>query len=175
MSNLVSHAQREFRAAGWTDENDKFVDGMQEDICNHVLDLLEVFHNEGHSGTTAPYTVDLFSKLAMFKPLAPLTGEDWEWNMIRDDSTGGMTVYQNKRCGAVFKQSDRFDGKPYYLDAVVFWEWVSMADVDRGKPFKSYFTSMDSMQPIEFPYTPKTEYRFLPTEQFPNEVLDAEV
>ena len=29
------HAMIEFRAAGWTDENGKFKDEMQEAICKH--------------------------------------------------------------------------------------------------------------------------------------------
>jgi len=34
---------------------------------------------------------------------------------------------------------------------------------------KSYFTSADSQEPIVFPYTPKSEYVFRATEQYPNE------
>ena len=70
----------EFRAAGWTDENGKFNDEMQEMICNHVMKLLEVFADEGHSGFSAPYAINLFSKLAKFEPIGPLTGtyRDWE-------------------------------------------------------------------------------------------------
>ncbi len=156
LSNYITHAMNEFRAAGWVDEAGKWTDDMQEAICKHVLDLLRVFGSEGHSGSSAPYTISLFSTLAKFDPVTPLTGEDWEWNEICDDRTGGVTVFQNKRCGAVFKQSDRFDGKPYYLDAVVFWEWYT--DPETGEKFESYYTSRDSMRPIEFPYTPKTEY-----------------
>ena len=51
----------EFKAAGWTDENGKFNDEMQEAICNHVLKLLEVFSDEGHSGSTAPYACLLYT------------------------------------------------------------------------------------------------------------------
>jgi len=50
MSNYKHHALTEFRAAGWTDDNGKFHDEMQEMICNHVLKLLEVFSDEDHSG-----------------------------------------------------------------------------------------------------------------------------
>ena len=173
MSNYKSHALREFRAAGWTDENGKFHDEMQEAICTHVLRLLEVFADEGHSGTSAPYAINLFSSLAKFEPVAPLTGEDWEWICHTDERTNGASVYQNKRCSSVFKQSDRFDGKPYWLDGKVFWEWVSYPDINDGKPFKSYFTSSDSPVTIEFPWVKpeKSEYVFLPTEQFPKEEL----
>lgn len=164
--SLKSHAIKEFLAAGWTDESGKFNDDMQEAICNHVLKLLEVFAEEGHSGSTAPYAINLFTKLAKFEPIVPLTGEEWEWNNVSEMS--GRETYQNNRCSAVFKQADRFNGKPYYLEAKVFWNWYMSDD---GEPFKSYYTSSDSLEPIEFPYTPKTEYVFVPTEEFPNESI----
>lgn len=149
MNNYQKHAWEEFRAAKWVDENGKFNDEMQEMICSHVLKLLEVFADEGHSGSSAPYAINMFEKLAKFEPLVPITGEDWEWNEV---SKG---VFQNKRCSHVFKQADRFDGQPYDIDAVVFWEWYTD---ENGERFKSYFTSSDSFKPITFPYTPTREY-----------------
>ena len=74
MSNYERHAMMEFRAAGWTDESGKFNDEMQEMICKHVMKLLEVFADEGHSGSSAPYAINLFKQLASFEPVAPLTG-----------------------------------------------------------------------------------------------------
>ena len=150
MSNLKSHALMEFRAAGWLDENGKYDDEMQEAICNHVLKLLELFADEGHSGSTAPYTVNIFKKLAMFKPLVPLTGEDWEWTEVHDG------VFQNKRCSRVFKQTDRFDGQAYDIDGIIFYDWYTN---DNGEKIKSYFTSKESCVPITFPYTPTEEYK----------------
>lgn len=163
MSNLKTHALNEFRAAGWLDKDGKYCDDMQEAICSHLLLLLQVFSAEGHSGSTAPYTINLFSKLAKFDPIVPLTGEDWEWVEVSE----GM--YQNKRCSAVFKQPDRFDGQAYYIDGNVFWDW-NKSEED-GTMSKSYYTGRDSFVTIEFPYTPKTEYVFVPTEQYPNEFL----
>lgn len=141
---------REFRAAGWMNENGEFNDEMQESICNHLLKLLEAFHGEGHSGSSASYTVDLFKKLALFEPVVPLTGEDWEWNEV------GTGVFQNNRCSRVFKQHDRFNGQPYDLDGIIFYEYYTNED---GEQRKSYFTSYKSMVPITFPYTPKSEYK----------------
>ena len=166
MSNYKFHAMTEFRAAGWIDENDKYTDEMQEMICDHVLALLEVFADEGHSGTTASYTIELFSKLAKFDPIVPLTGEDWEWSEVSDGDKGKM--YQNKRCSAVFKSADRHDGQPYYLDGRVFWEWYKNGD---DEVHKCYFTGGDSHVPITFPYTPKSEYVFRATEQYPTEII----
>ena len=107
MTNYERHAEDEFRAAGWTDENGKFNDEMQELICRHVLKLLEVFNGEGHSGSSAPHAINLFKQLASFEPVAPLTGEDWEWTDVSE--YGGRNngiLYQNKRCGHVFKDDE---------------------------------------------------------------------
>ena len=150
MSNLKRHALMEFRAAGWCDETGKFDDEMQEAICNHVLKLLEVFSDEGHSGSSAPYTVNIFQKLAMFEPLVPLTGEDWEWNEVHDG------VFQNKRCSHVFKQADRFDGQAYDSNGIIFYDWYTN---ENGEKSKSYFTGRESCVPITFPYTPTKEYK----------------
>ena len=157
----------EFRAAKWLNENGKYTDDMQELICNHVLALLTVFSDEGHSGSSADYAINLFSKLAKYDPIVPLTGEDWEWSEVSDGDKGKM--YQNKRCGAVFKSADRHDGQPYYIDGKVFWEWYKNGD---GEVHKCYFTGGDSQVPIVFPYTPKSEYVFRATEQYPNEIID---
>ena len=164
MSNYKFHAMNEFRAAGWLDDNGKYCDEMQEAICNHVLALLDVFSDEGHSGSSAPYTIGVFSKLAKFEPIAPLTGEDWEWNEISDGRTNGVTVYQNKRMGSVFKQSDRFNGKAYWLDGRIFWEWVSFDDMYDGAPLKTYDTAKCYSVVIDFPWVkPESlEYVFVP-------------
>ena len=145
MSNLHRHALAEFRAAGWTDADGKFEDEMQEDICKHVLELLKGFSDEGHSGSTAPYTVNMFKKLAMFEPIVPLTGEDWEWY---EPSPG---VFQNTRCSRVFKQADRFNGQAYDIEGRVFRE-----------PTGACYTGAESCVPVTFPYTPKTEYVNVP-------------
>lgn len=164
MSNLHQHARDEFRAAGWTDAEGKFKDEMQQAICEHVLKLLDVFADEGHSGSSAPYAINMFKTLAMFEPIVPLTGEDWEWNEV------GPGVFQNKRCSRVFKQADRFDGQAYDLDGIVFYDWYER-DLEPDEPgfpgktrFKSHYTCRESCVPITFPYTPTTEYKERPTE-----------
>ena len=136
---------------------------MQEAICKNILKMLDVFIDEGHTGTTAPYTVNMFSKLAMFEPLVPLTGEDWEWN---EASPG---VFQNIRCSHVFKQADRFGGQAYDIDGKVFWSWHETEEF--GAMTKDFYSNSDCFTPITFPYTPKREMVFVPTEKYPNEVL----
>ena len=141
MNNYEKHAREEFRAAGWMDENGNFKDEMQELICAQVVDLLNMFGKHGHSGSTAPYALNMFERLAKFEPIAPLTGEDWEW---RD--TGHN--YQNIRASHVFKD---YDGNCYDIDAKVFWEWQRGRD---GKPYKSYYTNGGCHTPVTFPYIP---------------------
>ena len=163
MSNLHNHALAEFRSAGWLDDNG-YTDEMQGMICEHVLELLKVFADEGHSGSTAPYTVNLFKKLAMFEPIAPLTGKDDEW--IKHDY-GVEPSYQNKRRSSVFKDAN---GEAYDIDGKVFWEWCKrpLDEDEEGYPgekiFKSYYTCRESRVPVTFPYTvpdkPIYEYRY---------------
>lgn len=150
MSNYEKHAVMEFRAAGWTDDNGKFNDPWQEALCIHVLDLLKVFSDEGHSGSTAPYTVNMFKTLSMFEPLVPLTGEDWEWTQIE---FGPDMKYQNKRCSHVFKGDD---GRAYDSEGRIFYDWYT--DEETGEKRKSHYTCSDSRVFIEFPYTPNREY-----------------
>ena len=166
MSNHESHAWAEFRAAGWVDEGNNFDDEMQKAICQHVLALLAIFENEGHSGSSASYAINLFRRLAMFEPIAPLTGEDWEWNHTYDHPNKGPT-YQNKRCGTVFKDNNG----AYDIDGIVFWEWRK--DKETGEMYKGYFTGRGSSVPVTFPYIKpdKPQYQFVPTDEFPNETL----
>lgn len=132
------------------DENDEEEIRMQKLINKDILDLVELFANQGHNGFTANYTINILTKLLKQSFVTPLTGEDDEWIEVANG------VYQNKREGAIFKQKDRFDGKPYYLDGKAFSN-------DGGK---SWFTNNDSFVVIEFPLRelPKTEYIILSKE-----------
>ena len=156
----LDHALMEFRAAGWVDENGNWKEEYQQLLCEGVLKLLMVFADEGHSGTSAPYAINLFKKLAMFEPIVPLTGEDWEWSDVRHNGDGSIH-YQNKRCSHVFKEGD---GQAYDIDGKVFWEWCErpLSEDEEGYPgidtFKSYYTGYESRTPVTFPYTPTKEY-----------------
>lgn len=140
-SNYIKYAKRELVALGY-DLNDK-EEGPNKWIMENVFELLNVFGNQGHSGMSAPYCVDMFSKLALFKPLAPITGEDAEWVEVSEGT------FQNARCSAVFKEGK--DGKPYYLDAIV---WKTQT----GSMWTGSANGVQSRQFIKLPFTPKTFY-----------------
>lgn len=152
MSNLLSHAMDELDRIGMTEDSD---DEMNVAMRKHILHMMQEFANEGHSGFSAGYAINILTKLMDFKPLSPLTGEDSEWRNVRD--YGGEPHYQNIRRSSVFKDAD---GSCYDIDGKVFWEWYKDED---GNISKSYYTCFESRVPVTFPYTvpdkPIYEYR----------------
>lgn len=144
---LLKWAEKELALAGYPDGLPD--DDMNKWLRDGVLKLLSAFCEEGHSGSSAPFAVSLFTRLASWKPLSPLTGEDGEWNEV------GTGVWQNNRAPNVFKEADG----AYWSDGIVFWEWWE--NPETGERSKSYFTSRDSRVPITFPFTmpDKPEYR----------------
>jgi len=115
---------------------------MQHAIMNDILDVLAVFSNQGHSGSSAAYAIPYIKKLLNQEPIAPLTGEDWEWNEIDENGT-----YQNNRMSHVFKNKDG----AYDINGKVFGDKIE----DGGY---SYWTGSESRVPVEFPYTASTIY-----------------
>ena len=68
MSNMLKWAEEELRYAGY-DINDP-EDRPNRWLAEGTLELLKVFAEQGHSGSSAPFAVALFEKLAMWKPIA---------------------------------------------------------------------------------------------------------
>jgi hypothetical protein len=133
MSNIAEHAKRELAIMRKNANLDKMGTEMQDNMDACLLELLEVFNKQGHSGFSANYVLRLFNKLAMFKPLTPLTGEDNEWMPM------GKNSYQNNRDFSVFKE----DGVTYTIDGYIF---------EDEKGF--WYTNAKSRKNIEFPYYP---------------------
>ena len=77
----IEHAKREFLKLGY-----KPIEDCEDDpdkwIQENVLELLEVFVNQGHSGSSAPYVINLFKKLANQDPIAPIMCTDDELGMF---------------------------------------------------------------------------------------------
>jgi len=139
-SNLVRHAQKEFEVLGWPGDDED--DDMQKMICDNLVELLGTLASQGHSVMSAPYVINLFSKLAKYEVISPLTGEDDEWTDVG-------WIYQNNRCGNVFK--DKESGEAWDGKGKIFRE-----------PNGCCFTSKGSHVPVVFPYTPKREYVDVP-------------
>lgn len=137
MSNLRDHAENELRISGWAG-NEGFYGDLVEKA---VLEIVDIFDNQGHSGMSAPLVVGIVEKLLMFEPLTPLTGEDDEWTILDYE---GELYAQNKRCSHVFQ---RRDGSAYDSEGRVFINQHGVA-----------WTGRDSRIDIRFPYTPAREY-----------------
>lgn len=128
------YGRKELERIGYFKEGD---DPYNDAVANAILELLDVFDNQGHSGFSAPYVIGKVERLAMFKPLTPLTGEDDEWNEIEPG------WFQNKRYSAVFKN----ETGAYNSQGKIFSD-------DEGK---TWFTNRDSKVYIDFPYVVPNE------------------
>lgn len=149
MANLVEYAKKEFLKLGYTPVV-KCGEGPDKWLQESVIELLEVFSKQGHSGSSAPYTINMFKKLAAFKPISPILCTDDEWFDIGSSDES----YQNNRCYSIFK--DGKDGKPYYGDAIV---WRNQDGISyTGTVFNSKREKIKSSQTIKIPFNPKTFY-----------------
>ena len=68
------------------------------------MKLIKVFSEEGHSGMSAQIQVELFSRLARFKTLSPITNDPAEWMEISEEVMGKKGVWQNKRDRSWFSE-----------------------------------------------------------------------
>lgn len=132
-SNLVLHAERELSRL--VKDNDK----MQLKINENVLEIIELFAKQGHSGMSAFYLIGVLNKLMRFKPLTPLTGEDEEW--CKGYETPDGFSQQNIRYSKVFRRN-RDNSTASVLDAKLF----------SGDGGKSWFGNGNSRASITFPF-----------------------
>ena len=125
---MEKKAQRELLSkSGWMTQI------IQIEIMNSVMELLETFRKQEHSGASASMVSSLFKDLVDGKVLTALTGEDDEWIQVSEG------LEQNKRCFQVFRNSEG----AYDINGRVFEHsdgWVG--------------TCSESHSPVTFPYTP---------------------
>ncbi len=106
------HADRELRLAGFFQPDaDYYVPSLGSSrLVPHVLSLLSVFAAEHHSGASASVALVLFTKLARFEPLSPLTNDPSEWVSVAGET--GERLWQSNRNSEAFSKDG---GKTYYL------------------------------------------------------------
>lgn len=136
MSCLTEYAKNELYLLRGSKEA-YVVDEMQTAVEKDIMELVEVFDKQGHSGFSGNYVLSIFDRLVRFLPITPLTGDDDEWH-----ECGAVNDWQNKRCSRVFKDSDG----PYDSRVRVFSD-------DGGETF---YQNRGSRERIEFPYYPPT-------------------
>lgn len=78
-SNLYRYAENEVRLAGLLDTEDIYGDMLGK----AVLELVEVFARQGHSGMSAGITLEAFNLVAYFKPLTSINyADESQWNEV---------------------------------------------------------------------------------------------
>ncbi len=102
-SNLVNHARRELERLDELSEDGSY-GGL---LGGAVMEIVELFAAQGHSGMSAEGTISYLTSLLRFKPLSDLTDDPEEWN--QPDLTSSL---QSKRWSAAFSPDG---GKSYNL------------------------------------------------------------
>lgn len=101
---IHSHLESEMRYAGLLSGNDPDADVI-------VLSLRSLAAGGPSASDKA---IELFERIAEFKPLSPLLGTDDEWIRIPE---APVNFWQNRRCFTVFKTDERtydVDAGPLY-------------------------------------------------------------
>lgn len=106
MTNLTEHARHELHLAHMFGKESSY-GGM---IGDDVMQLVELFASQGHSGGSAAITLQLFCLVANFKPLTELTDANDEWNDVSEMSRRPM--WQSRRRPDAFSMDA---GRTYYL------------------------------------------------------------
>lgn len=135
--SLIDFAKREFAVVGYAPPEALPEDDINRWIQENVLELLAVLAKQGHSGVSAGECIKLFTQLASYKPISPLTGADDEWRDVSE--YGPDPVWQNIRDSRIFKYAD---GTIMQIGMII-WE----------EPDGSYYTNRHSAIAVEgFPY-----------------------
>ena len=136
-SALTAHVRREIGA-------------IDSSVELHAANMARAFSLEGYSGGSAPIMLSWLGRALAWEPVAPLTGADDEWVDVAE--IAGRTLWQNRRCGRVFKEGD---GTAYDIQGRVFRE-----------PSGACFTRQpDSRTSVVFPYRPVTVYVDVPADE----------
>lgn len=121
-------------------DQEKCANDMEDLAEKQVLELIDTFCAQGHSGNSALYVLQLFYHLARYEILSPLYGGEDEWTEYADG------LYQNNRLSSIFKNGK--EGTPYTTDGAIF----------KVESEEGWFTNFYSRRDVTFPLTtPKSE------------------
>ena len=101
-----------------SDPMDQYVDL----IAKSALELVDKFSDQGHSGMSAPITLAMFTKLANYEPLSPITSKPEDSKDVSEYDPNGPKLWQNVRDFKMFSNDGGNtwysveDGKEEHLD-----------------------------------------------------------
>lgn len=113
-SNIAGHAWDELDRAGLFTGDGDFYGGM---TGRAVMDLVNVFVEQGHSGASASIVIDILRRVLAFEPLSPLTDDPAEWIEVANG------LWQSRRQSQAFSKDG---GKTYQLTD----DWGTMHATD---------------------------------------------
>ena len=106
-SRLYEHAKNELDLAGMFDSQEDAV------LAEHIMQLIDLFSDFGHSGSTGDYVVEVFSLLTNWRPLTSLTNDPNEWLKIEYPRPELVSeLWQSKRQSNAFSHDG---GETFYI------------------------------------------------------------
>lgn len=105
-TSLISRAKNELILAGLYDSDSDY----NGELATSVMELIQTFTNQNHSGYSAMLTSHIFNTLVNGETLTPITSNKNEWEEVGVDQND-VKMWQNKRNSSYFS----FDkGKTYW-------------------------------------------------------------
>jgi hypothetical protein len=142
MGKLLEHADRELKLLGYTGEEP--ADDINRWMYDGIMELVERFEDQHHSGASAQYAIRLVGELLSFNALTAITNDPDEW--VDQSSSGDINCWQNKRQSSCFSY-DRaetyydLDGKkPWY--SKFFWSLPGHLRMPLYDKYKGLFYTM---------------------------------
>jgi len=97
--SLADHAFRELNEAGLFSKDSDY----EGNIGHAVMELIDTFAEQRHSGFSAQMVIKLFTELSNWHTLTPITSNPDEWADVSEMS--GRPFWQNKRDSRFFSNN----------------------------------------------------------------------
>ena len=144
-TTAYQYAKREFDILGWSDPA---ADVMDKAMMQHLLRMMEVFHDEGHSGFSAGHAIACLERLLRFEPLSSLYGDASDFDSYSADPSTDTATWQCSRLSSCYIRRVANYGYARLMGVTMFYD----PPTDTG--FCPTYTTKESSAIIQFPLNP---------------------